>query len=165
MKFALGASLVEIFEALLAIVFGLVIEKFLRENTSVQFFIATGFIGIGLYFFFRESHPRLEKKSRFKTNEFWQGVVVALLNPQAVPFWILALALAAPYHWLDFVGANLYIFLLGVFIGKLLALFLFVKTTKYMQRHLEENFHLIDQSLGIVFVFIGLIQGLKIYFV
>ena len=165
LQFAFGASIVEMLEAFLAIVFGLAIEKFLRDNTSVQFFIVLLFVGIGLYFFFRESHPHLEKKSRFKTNEFWQGVIVALLNPQAVPFWILALALVAPYHWLDFVGSNLYIFLFGVFLGKLIALMLFAKISAYIRKHLEASGHLVDRALGIVFIFIGLIQAIKFYFV
>jgi threonine/homoserine/homoserine lactone efflux protein len=163
MQFALGSSLVEILEAFLAIVFGLAIERFLREHTMVQVMIVIGFIGVGSYFFFRESHPKIEKKSKYKTSEFWQGVLVALLNPQAVPFWLFALAFAAPYQWLDFVGANLYVFLLGVFLGKLLALFLFVRSSSYVKKHLEESSHWVDRSLGIIFIIIGLIQTAKFY--
>lgn len=149
MQFALGSSLVEILEAFLAIGFGLAIERFLREHAIVQMFIVIGFIAVGFYFIFRGSHPKLEKKSKFKTSEFWQGVLVALLNPQAVPFWLFALALVAPYEWLDFVGANLYIFLLAVFLGKLLALFIFARSSNYLKKYLEECSHWVDRSFGL----------------
>ena len=163
-QFALGSSLVEIFEASVAIIFGLAIEGFLRDNQIMQFFIFFAFVLLGLYFLLKK--PRqvfYESSANKKSSEFVKGIVVALLNPQAIPFWLFALAFVAPYHIIDFVGSNLYFFLGGVFIGKLLALVLFTKSATYIKTHLSQSNRIIDKTMGSIFIIIGILQALKFY--
>ena len=163
-QFALGSSLVEIFEASIAVIFGLAIEGFLRNNQTLQFIIFFAFVLLGVYFLLKKPKPiYYESSSKRKTSEFVKGIVVALLNPQAIPFWLFALAFIAPYHIIDFVGSNLYFFLGGVFAGKLLALSLFAKSAKYIKTHLSESSRLIDKTMGGIFIAIGIIQAIKFY--
>ena len=163
-QFALGSSLVEIFEASVAVIFGLAIEGFLRDNQIMQFIIFFAFVLLGLYFLLKK--PRqvfYESSANKKSSEFVKGIVVALLNPQAIPFWLFALAFVAPYHIIDFVGSNLYFFLGGVFIGKLLALVLFTKSATYIKTHLSQSNRIIDKTMGSIFIIIGILQALKFY--
>jgi threonine/homoserine/homoserine lactone efflux protein len=163
-QFAFGSSLVEIFEASVAVIFGLAIEGFLRDNQLLQFIIFFAFVLIGIYFLLKKpKRVFYESTSNKKYSEFIKGIAVALLNPQAVPFWIFALAFVAPYHIIDFVGANLYFFLGGVFIGKLLALVLFTKGAKYLKTHLSQSISVIDKTMGSIFIIIGIIQALGHY--
>ena len=74
-----------------------------------------------------------------------------------------ALAFAAPYKILDFVDANLYFFLGGVFIGKLSALILFTKGAQYIKTHVSKSSRMIDKTMGSIFIIIGLIQALEYY--
>ena len=163
-QFALGSSLVEILEASVAVIFGLAIEGFLRENQLLQFIIFFVFVLLGVYFILKKPKPIFyESASNKKSSEFVKGIVVALLNPQAIPFWLFALAFVAPYHIIDFVGSNLYFFLGGVFIGKLLALIAFTKGAKYIKSHLVQSSRIIDRTMGSIFIIIGLVQVLRLY--
>ena len=163
-QFALGSSLVEIFEASVAIVFGLAIEGLIRHNQLLQFIIFLAFVVLGIYFLHKKPKPEFyESGSNKKSSEFAKGIVVALLNPQAIPFWLFALAFVAPYHIIDFVGSNLYFFLGGVFIGKLLALMLFTRGASYIKNHLSQSSRIIDKTMGSIFIVIGIVQALKFY--
>ena len=163
-QFALGSSLVEIFEASVAVIFGLAIEGYVRDNQYVQSILFFAFVIIGLYFLIKKSRPiYYESSATKKSSEFFRGVVVALLNPQAIPFWLFALAFVAPYHIIDFVGSNLYFFLGGVFIGKLLALVLFTKGAQYIKAHVSQSSSIIDKTMGSIFIIIGLIQALEFF--
>lgn len=91
-------------------------------------------------------------------------MIVALVNPQAIPFWIFALAFVAPYHIIDLVGANLYFFLGGVFAGKLFALMLFTQGATYIKSHFSQSSLLIDKTMGSVFIILGLVEAASYYF-
>lgn len=163
-QFALGSSLVEIFEASVAIIFGLAIEGYLRHNQLVQFIIFFVFVLLGIYFLLKKAKPVFyDSPASNKSGEFIKGIMVALLNPQAIPFWLFALAFLAPYHIIDFIGANLYFFLGGVFVGKLLALVLFNKGAKYIKSHMSLSSRIIDKTMGGIFIIIGVIQAFKFY--
>lgn len=163
-QFALGSSLVEIFEASVAVIFGLAIEGYLRDNQLVQFIIFFAFVLLGIYFLLKNPKPVFYESSvNKKSSEFIKGIMVALLNPQAIPFWLFALAFVAPYHIIDFVGSNLYFFLGGVFIGKLLALVLFTKGAKYIKTHMSQSSQVIDRAMGSIFIIIGVIEAMSFY--
>ena len=163
-QFALGSSLVEILEASVAVIFGLAIERFLRDSEVLQLLIFVAFVLLGLYFFTKKPKPvYYEVSSNRKTSEFVKGIVVALLNPQAIPFWLFALAFIAPYNIIDLLGSNLYVFLGGVFSGKLLALFLFTRGAQYIKAHLSESSRIIDRTMGSIFIIIGIVQAAKYY--
>jgi threonine/homoserine/homoserine lactone efflux protein len=164
-RFALGSSLVEIFEASIAIIFGLAIEGFIRHNPILQFIIFFAFVMIGLYFLLKTPQPTFYESAKGKGySEFLKGVTVALVNPQAIPFWLFALAFVAPYHIIDFVGANLYFFLGGVFMGKLLALMLFTQGAEYIKSHFSQSSVLIDRTMGSIFIIVGIIEAARYYF-
>ena len=156
--------MVEIFEASVAVIFGLAIEGFLRDNQLLQFIIFFAFVLLGIYFLLKKPKPIFyESSSSKKSSEFVKGIVVALLNPQAIPFWLFALAFVAPYHIIDFVGSNLYFFLGGLFIGKLLALMLFTKGAKYIKSQMSLSSRIINKTMGGIFIIIGVIQAFKFY--
>jgi threonine/homoserine/homoserine lactone efflux protein len=164
-QFALGSSLVEIFEASIAVIFGLAIEGFIRHNPILQFAIFIAFVMIGLFFLLKKPKAEFyESSTRKKHSEFLKGVIIALVNPQAIPFWLFALAFVAPYHIIDFVGSNLYFFLGGVFIGKLLALMLFTKGATYIKRHFSQSSLFIDRTMGGIFIIVGFIEAARYYF-
>ena len=75
-QFALGSSLVEIFEASVAVIFGLAIEGFLRDNQIMQFIIFFAFVLLGLYFLLKKPRPVFyESTANKKSSEFIKGIV------------------------------------------------------------------------------------------
>lgn len=161
MEFALAASLVEIGQAFLAIFFGMQIEHFLTEYAWIQLIIAAAFIGLGIYNLVRVTHPKLGEKTKLKAGEFLKGMVIALVNIQAVPFWIFVLAALSPHVNFNFSGTTLVLFLVGVFVGKYLSLVLFGFASRFLENRLKKSCTLINRSLGAILLIIGLLQAGK----
>jgi threonine/homoserine/homoserine lactone efflux protein len=137
---------------------------FLSENNWIQVLYFCVFIGLGLYNLFRKTNPQLKSGSRIKKSDFIRGLLVSIGNPQAIPFWIFVLAYLAQHFDLNFMGQGLVWFLVGVFIGKLLALILFGMLSNYLKKRLKESCNLINKFMGSVLLIIGLIQAFKYFF-
>jgi len=158
-EIALAASLVEIFQALIAISFGMLISSFLDANVSIKFLLAFIFIVLAVFIYTRKPKPTLEKEESRPKSFFRNGLIIAGLNPQAIPFWIFALASISQYFEFQYLGLTLCAFLLGVFFGKLLALYGFVVASTYLKAHLQESSVLVNRLLAAILLFIGLSQG------
>ena len=156
---ALAASIIEIFEALAAILFGLVISSFLQTNMVFKLLIAAAFIGLAGFVFTRKTEPSLQDREIDRRSFFRKGLLIAALNPQALPFWIFALAAISQYFQFEYAGIYLVCFLAGVFVGKLMALYGFVIASAYLKAHLQSSSKLVNRLLAIILLFIGITQG------
>ncbi len=158
-EIALAASLVEMLQALIAICFGMLISSYLDSNVVIKFFLAFIFIALAIFIFTRKPKPTLQNDGDRPSSFFRNGLIIAGLNPQAVPFWIFALATISQYFEFQYIGVYLASFLLGVFAGKLLALYGFVVGSTYLKAHLQESSTLVNRLLAGILLFIGLSQG------
>jgi threonine/homoserine/homoserine lactone efflux protein len=158
-QIAIAASLVEVLQSLIAICFGLLISSFLDSNAAIKFFLAFVFIVLAIFVFTRKTNPSLEKEKSRPSSFFRRGFLIAVLNPQAIPFWIFALATISQYFEFQYIGIYLLGFLFGVFAGKLFALYGFVIASTYLKTHLQESSTLVNRLLAGVLLFIGLNQG------
>lgn len=156
---ALAASLVEIFEALIAIIFGIAISSFLQSNIVIKLFIALAFILLAVFIYLRPTKPSLEPTASDQGSFFTKGLIIAALNPQAIPFWIFALAAISQYFDFEYEGIYLAGFLFGVFLGKLAALYGFVVASSYLKTHLRESSRMVNRLLAAILLFIGVSQA------
>ncbi|MDA0279544.1 MAG: LysE family transporter [Proteobacteria bacterium] len=158
-EIAFAASIIESLQALIAICFGALISSFLDANVFVKFFLAFVFIALAIFIFTRKAEPTLKKQQSRPLSFFRNGLIIAGLNPQAVPFWIFALATISQYFEFQYMGLTLAWFLLGVFIGKLVALYGFIVASTYLKTRLQESSTVVNRLLAGILLFIGLIQG------
>ncbi len=156
---ALAASLVEVLQALVAIFFGMLISAYLDSNVATKFLLAIVFIALAIFIFTRKPRPVLEKDQSRPASFFRNGLIIASLNPQAVPFWIFALATVSQYFEFQYIGVYLAGFLAGVFAGKLFALYGFVAGSVYLKTRLQESSILVNRLLAGILLFIGVSQG------
>jgi len=158
-EIAFAASIIEMLQASIAIFFGMLISSFLEANVFVSSFLAFVFITLAVFIFTRKPESTLEKRKSRPVSFFRNGLIIAGLNPQAVPFWIFALATISQYFEFQYMGLTLAGFLFGVFIGKLVALYGFVVASTYLKAHLQESSTLVNRLLAAILLFIGLSQG------
>ena len=157
-ELVVAASLVEVVEALIAIFFGMVISSFLETNNAIRLIIAMLFIVLAIYIFTRKPKPQLEQTGDEQRSFFKKGLLIAALNPQAIPFWIFALTAISQYFEFQYAGLFLAVFLLGVFVGKLAALYGFVIASTYLKAHLQQSSLLVNRILASVLLIIGASQ-------
>lgn len=158
-EIALAASLIEVGMALIAICFGFVISAFLETNTIVKLVIAAAFIVLSIIIFTKKSDPKLQDQRNDQQSFFKKGLFIAAVNPQVVPFWIFALTAIDQYFEFDYSGIYQVAFLLGIFVGKFLALYGFVVASSYLRTHLQKSSQLVNRLLAGILLFIGLSQG------
>jgi len=157
-EIAIAASLIEILEALIAIWFGMVVSSFLESNLAIKLGIGLMFVILAVVVVIRESKPAMADKPSGQESFFKKGLLIAVLNPQAVPFWIFALAAISQYFEFEYMGITLVAFLAGVFLGKMTALYGFVLVSGYLKSHLKESSTLVNNVLASVLLFVGVTQ-------
>ena len=160
LEVAVAASVVEILQAAVAIFFGMFISDLLQSNLYIKLGIAAAFILLAVVLFLRKTNPQFQEEGdeERRRSFFRRGLLVAVLNPQAVPFWIFALAAISQYVSLAYTGYYLAFFLAGVMAGKLAALYGFVVASGYIREHLRDSCRLVNKVLAGVLLLIGLSQ-------
>jgi threonine/homoserine/homoserine lactone efflux protein len=116
-RFSLAAGIVEYLYAWLAIEFEdlLTVAPLITEN----FQLITSIVMIGLGFVnLRSSNKSHTLVKGFNKSGFRRGVLLAVLNPLALPFWLVITAYIKSQHWTDLsTYAELHGYLFGVALG------------------------------------------------
>ena len=86
LEFAIAASLIEILQAVLALWFGAFISSFWRANPAFEMLLASVFILLGAAFWQRRPAIPTEPDKASRGSPFVGGLLIALLNHQAVPY-------------------------------------------------------------------------------
>lgn len=159
---ALAAALVEIIEFLGAFIFGQIIVGFLDSNKIIHVLIALTCIALAMYFVTRKPGMELATQSASPRSFYLRGISIAAVNPQAIPFWIFAVAALSQHIPMDVSGFKLGLLLAGVFAGKLLALAGFAYVSVYIKTHLRQSNVLVNRLLAVVLVLVGLAQLWKL---
>lgn len=163
MEFALAAAFVEILIAICAINFGRYIEQFFEENTWIKILIFSVFIVLGIFNLVRQTSPKLKTKSKYKVPEFVKGIIISVINPQVIIFWIFALTFITQEFKPNFSMTNLLVFLSSIFLTKLSVLYAFAKSSSYLKTRLKKSCMLINRVMGVVLLIIGLIQAFNYF--
>ncbi len=161
-ELAFAASIVEMGEAIIAICFGLVISGFLEMNPGLRLAIALAFFVLAGVLLARKPDTEMSSVTLSQGSYFRRGLLIAALNPQAVPFWILALAAISQYFAFEYEGLLLAAFLAGVFLGKLAALSSFVAFAGFLKTRLHSAGKRVNQALALVLLLIGLSQLIEL---
>jgi threonine/homoserine/homoserine lactone efflux protein len=138
-RFSLAAALVEYPYAWLAVKFEklltsspLVIENFERMGAFVM-------IVLGLLNLF-SLRKQVVKKVETKEYGFAKGLVLGILNPLAMPYWIGITAYLKSQHWLALSSlTDLHAYLFGVSLGALAFLILTAYLARKISAHVARN--------------------------
>jgi threonine/homoserine/homoserine lactone efflux protein len=149
---------------LIALKFNPFVQHLLTGNVYVKIASVLLFLGMGCFFLFRK--PACETKQGDipkKKNNFIQGILIAIANPQAIPFWIFVLSFLKSSQHLDLsnhLGLQLLgVFMLGVGSGKLLALLGYAKLGQLVIYRVAAINQLMNKIIGGILIGLGLLQG------
>ncbi len=162
-RFCAAAALVEIGQAFIAILFGKLIEKKIEEFPELKILVIVFFILLGLYFIIKKDKPKSELQEGNRTS-FINGLIVAILNPQAIPYWIFVLAYLKSADVLALYSTNLLLFLAGVAIGKYIILTIYSYLSFYISRHVTNLNNYVSKAIGGILVAAGIVQAIRYFF-
>ena len=163
-RFCVAAALVEIIQATIAILFGKMISRKIEEFPELKLLVIIFFVILGLYFIFKKDVPESEIKTDSKKSSFFNGFIVAIFNPQTIPYWIFVLAYLKSAQVLYLKSWYLLIFLAGVSIGKFIILSLYSYLSEYIKRHTANLNDYVSKAIGGLLLAAGLVQAVKYFF-
>jgi threonine/homoserine/homoserine lactone efflux protein len=135
-RFALAAAIIEYPYAWLAVEFEALITSSPVITDNFQIITAAVMIVLGIFSLWSSKKPSAFAK-RFQESGFRRGVLLALLNPLALPFWVAMTAYLKSQQWVDLdTGSELHFYLLGVSLGSLTLLILLA----YLARKVVSQF-------------------------
>lgn len=162
-RFILVAALMEYPFAWLAIS----LESYLISTPAIvenfRLISALVMLGLGGLNIWGAGRPTTFTRS-MENSGFRRGLVLALLNPMIIPFWLGVTAYLHSLHWIDFSSpARLHAYLAGVSVGAFISLILIAYSAKKLIAGYGQN-KLIKFIPGIALLILGF-YALAQYFV
>jgi len=163
-KFIIGAALMEFFLAYIAILFGKLIARTIDEIPEFKLLVIAFFFILGLVFILKRDNVKSEFNESGDRSSFMKGILVAMLNPQTIPYWIFVLAYLKSSNTLHLESWNFAVFLIGVSGGKYIILTLYSYLSEYIKSRFSHIDLYVSKGIGTLLILIGLIQIINYFF-
>jgi threonine/homoserine/homoserine lactone efflux protein len=116
-RFGIAASLVEYPYAWLAVKFENLITSSPIIEQNIQLITAVVMLTVGTLTLWSADRPT-DLGEKFKASGFRRGLLLGILNPLALPFWVGTTAYLRGQHWIDLTSTlSLHCYLLGASLG------------------------------------------------
>lgn len=164
-KFAIGVSIIVLFQAYLAILF----TKFLSSNPDFVLTlqkVSIVIFGILSFYFFRQSIKERKDELMVKEsskNSLIIGLFLSSLNMFSIPFYCGVTSALDMAGWLILTQHNMIMFVVGSSLGTFLLLYLYAEKASFIQlkaRGLAKN---LNFSLSVLTGLIALITLVKVF--
>lgn len=157
--FALAVSFVEYGQGFVALKFSSLFET----NPDLSFYIdlisTPVFFILGIIYLRKHGKPPKEKET---VSDFSKGLILSIVNPLAIPFWVVwgavsfGKGLVTPDNW------SIIIFTFGISAGTFVTLLLYGLAAKAIIEKIEVVNKRINQIIGWTLLILGTIQVIKI---
>lgn len=160
LSFAAGASIVVFLQTYVAVIFARFISVHLEIISLLQEIGILVFTALSVYFFWIAKKPKKQQKDikiKGKSNRFYHGILLSMLNFLPVPFYVftsISIASSGYFHFEKFEIIN---FVLGVMFGSFSVFYLYIVAFKMIEEKttfLMKNINSIVGSItGLIAVF------------
>lgn len=138
-RLALAAALVEYPYAWLAVEFENLITSSTHFTQNFQIVAGAVMIALGVLNL-RTTQNQSSFATRFQASGFRRGVFLALLNLQALPYWLAITAYIKSIGWLDLsTGIEVHAYLIGVSLGTLSLLIALAYLSEAVVKYFKQN--------------------------
>ncbi|GEQ87369.1 hypothetical protein ULMS_28770 [Patiriisocius marinistellae] len=167
---AYGAGLGSTLIAFIALWYSRAFTDYFENNLWIQISFLVLFFIIGLlivlrnYFDFGIENPLAKE---WNVGSFYKGLLLAILNPPALLFWIFILSLANQFLFSITKFSPIFVlisFFTGVFVGKFSVLYMYGKLSKKINTKDSKNKKRVHTIIGYLLVIGSLVQGVRMIF-
>lgn len=163
LRFSLAVAIIEYPYAWIAVVF----EDWITSSPIVvdnfQLITAVVMIAIGAFSIWSARKPS-EFSVRFNESGFRRGLILSVLNPMAIPFWVAYTAFLKSQGWIDLSTSwfvHSYVF--GTSVGVMILLVLFTFLAQKLSSYVKDN-RVVKLIPGITLLVLGLYAFGKYFF-
>jgi threonine/homoserine/homoserine lactone efflux protein len=163
LRFALAVSIIEYPYAWIAVVF----EDWVTASPIIvdnfQLITAIVMTVIGAFSVWSARKPS-EFSVRFNESGFRRGLVLSILNPMAIPFWVAYTAFLKSQGWIDLSSQwFVHSYVLGTSVGVMALLTLFAFLAKKLSPYVKDN-RIVKLVPGLTLLVLGLYAFVKYLF-
>ena len=165
-KIAIAAGVAEVVLSYYALHCNGAVKSFFNNNMWVQVVIAVVLFGLGVFLLLKKQSDKPQKEKRFKLSKYITGFILGLLNPPVLIYWVVVYGVINSGNFMLSLQSSvsvLFLFFVGVYIGKLLTLYFYSKLSVLLSKKLNAITSTINRVLGVLLIAIGVLQYLKIY--
>jgi len=155
-QFIYSASFVEIGQAATALIFGNILASYYSNSMYFKPILFLFFTLLGAFFLFKKTNATTSPQyPNNHSNSLVSGLVAAILNPQAIPFWLFVFGYIQGKGWFCQLQENNMSFLIGVAIGKFLILHTYGAISQKLATKLAHYKLYIGKGIGVLLVSLG----------
>ena len=164
MRFSLAASLMEYPYAWLAVKFEQLITSSPLINENLHLISAIVMTLLGVIGLWPTSQAPSKFRQKYKNSGFRRGLLLGVLNPLAIPYWVGITAYLRSSNWIEVNSpAELHAYLFGVFLGALMLLIVLAQlSNKVMQGFMQ--FPWIRKIPGTLLLVLGFYAFVQYFF-
>lgn len=157
--FALAVSLVEYAQGFLALKFSSLFETNQNLELYIDLFATPVFFILGIIYLRKYGKPPKRKEA---VSDFGKGLLLSIVNPLAIPFWVLWGTVGFEKQWLTNDNLSIAIFTIGISLGTFVSLVLYGLFSKLIINKIEIVNQRINQIIGWTLIILGTIQIIRI---
>lgn len=154
-RMALAAAIIEYPYAWIAVEF----QDYLSQSIEIthDFHLVSGLVMVllGVLILWSSTKPSKFTK-RFDESGFRKGIILALLNPLAIPFWMAMTAYLKSHDWIDLSDQlEIHAYLIGVSTGTVALFMLFAYLARMVVSYLKSS-RILRLLPGVVLILLGI---------
>nr|WP_321229639.1 LysE family transporter [uncultured Psychroserpens sp.] len=162
-KIAIAAGVAEVLLSYYALHCNMIVRDFFDRNMWIQIVIVIILMFVGSFLLFKKE--KAPKKSKFISSKYATGFLLGILNPPVLIYWIVAFGIINNNNLMLSLSSPLlvlFLFFTGVYLGKLLTLYLYSKFSIKLKSKVQNIGLVINKVTGILLIVIGLAQAIKL---
>ena len=163
LRFALAVAIIEYPYAWIAVEFEHLITSSPLVLNNFQLLGATVMTTLGVFSLWSARKPS-SFSVKLQESGFRRGLILSILNPQAIPFWIGLTAYLKMEGWIDLsTNWRLHSYVLGTSVGAMALLSILALMSYRMSRLIQHN-RIVSMIPGAVLLVLGLVAFAKYFF-
>jgi len=158
-KIAQGASWIEVFYGILALLAGTFIAKIIENSSMVKYIAGLIPFFVGIFFLFKNNNGKQNLSD--KRSGYLKGVVLNLMSIQVLLYWIVAITWLKTSYLPEITSGLILVFIASIWISKMGVLWLYAHFSKPIMSKSDFLAKNINRIIGAILIISGFIQFIK----
>ena len=165
-KIAIAAGIAEVILSFYALHCNTVVQNFIDNNMWIQVVIVLILLSVGAILFFKKQKQKEYKRKSLVQSKYLTGFLLGILNPPVLIYWIVAIGFLNKSSFglsLQSSLSVLFLFFSGIYLGKLLTLYLYSKFSMVVKSRVHNINRVINKVTGVLLMVIAVLNVVKLY--
>ncbi len=165
-KIAVAAGIAEVILSLYALHCNTVVQDFIDNNMWIQVAIVLLLLCIGAFLFFKKQKQKEHKRKYLVQSKYLTGFFLGILNPPVLIYWVVAIGFLNKTNFMLSLQSSLlvlFLFFTGIYLGKLLTLYLYSKFSLVIKHRIQNINQRVNKITAVFLIVIALFQVVKLY--